>query len=325
MDEGVSGKRPMFRHRLERWIRRRGRVDPLPMTIDRRRVYVLPTKFGMFYGVLVVVMFLGALNYNNNPALLLSLLLLAAGLASLVYAHLQLSGMRIESIDAEPVHAGELLQVKIGLVASDGRMRSGLQLDCAHGHAVAATDANAIVYATLQVPTEKRGWLESGRLEVATTRPLGLACAWSWSWHGQGWLVYPAPEQDGPPLPDRGNGGQRAKPTSAGDDIHQLRPYRPGDAPRAIAWKASARATHLLTREYEQRVDADVLLDWNDVRHLPWEHAISRLAHWIELAERHDRRYGLRPPIGRPLPADRGPLHRHACLDALARLPERPG
>ncbi len=323
MDEAAPAGRRAFRHRLEGWIRRRGRVDPLPMTIDRRRVYVLPTTFGLFYGVLVAVMFLGALNYNNNPALLLSLLLLAAGLASLVYAHLQLSGLRIVSIDAEPVHAGESLQVRIGLAAGDARTRTGLQLDCSGGRAVAAVSANATTYATLRVPTVKRGWLEAGRLEVATTRPLGLACAWSWLWQEQGWLVYPAPEANGPPLPDRGDGGHRAKPASAGDDLHQLRPYRHGDAQHAIAWKASARATHLLTREYEQRVDADILLDWGDVRHLPHELAISRLAHWVELAERHARRYGLRPPLGRAIPADRGPHHRHACLEALARLPER--
>ncbi|MBW8822664.1 MAG: DUF58 domain-containing protein [Xanthomonadales bacterium] len=324
MDEAAPAGRPAFRHRLQDWIRRRGRVDPLPMMIDRRRVYVLPTTFGLFYGVLVAVMFLGALNYNNNPALLLSLLLLAAGLASLVYAHLQLSGLRVISIDAEPVHAGETLLVKIGLAADDARTRSGLQLDCAGGRAVAAVALQATTFTTLPVPTTRRGWLEAGRLELATTRPLGLACAWSWLWQGQGWLVYPAPETNGPPLPDRGDGGHRAKPASAGDDIHQLRPYRHGDAPHAIAWKASARATHLLTREYEQRIDADILLDWNDVRHLPHEHAISRLAHWVELAERHGHRYGLRPPLGRALAADRGPRHRHACLEALARLPERP-
>lgn len=324
MDDAAPAGRPAFRHRLENWIRRRGRVDPLPMTIDRRRVYVLPTTFGLFYGAMVGVMFLGALNYNNNPALLLSLLLLAAGLASLVYAHLQLSGLCVASIDAEPVHAGELLQVKIGLAASDARARTGLQLDCSDGRIVAAVLPNATAFATLPVATTKRGWLEAGRLELATTRPLGLACAWSWLWLGQGWLVYPALEVNGPPLPDRGDGGHRAKPSSAGDDIHQLRPYRHGDAQHAIAWKASARATHLLTREYEQRVDVDILLDWNDVRHLPYEHAISRLAHWVELAERHGHRYGLRPPLGRALPADRGPQHRHACLDALARLPERP-
>lgn len=324
MDEAAPAGRPPFRHRLESWVRRRGRIDPLPMTIDRRRVYVLPTRFGLFYGVMVGVMFLGALNYNNNPALLLSLLLLAAGLASLVYAHLQLSGLRVVSIDAEPVHAGETLQVKIGLAANDARARSGLQLDCSDARVVAAVTAQATTFETLPVSTTRRGWLEAGRLELATTRPLGLACAWSWLWQGQGWLVYPAPESNGPPLPDRGDGGHRAKPASAGDDIHQLRPYRHGDAQHAIAWKASARATHLLTREYEQRIDADLLLDWNDVRHLPYEHAISRLTHWVELAERHGHRYGLRPPMGKALPADRGPHHRHACLDALARLPERP-
>ena len=81
--------------------------EPLPLRIGRRRIYVLPTRFGLFYGLLVLAMVLGALNYNNNPALLLALLLGAAGLASLIASHLQLSGLQVEAITAEPVHAGE--------------------------------------------------------------------------------------------------------------------------------------------------------------------------------------------------------------------------
>ena len=60
----------------------------MPVRFDRRRVYVLPTRFGMFYAALLMAMLLGALNYNNNPALLLGLLLGGAGLASLVAAQL---------------------------------------------------------------------------------------------------------------------------------------------------------------------------------------------------------------------------------------------
>jgi hypothetical protein len=39
---------------------------------------VLPTRFGLFVATLLAAMLLGALNYNNNPALLLALLLAAA-------------------------------------------------------------------------------------------------------------------------------------------------------------------------------------------------------------------------------------------------------
>ena len=57
--------------------------EPLPVRFDRRRTYVLPTAFGLFFLVLLLTMGVGALNYNNNPALLLALVLAGTALASL--------------------------------------------------------------------------------------------------------------------------------------------------------------------------------------------------------------------------------------------------
>ena len=46
---------------LAQWARPRA-VEALPVRLDRRRVYVLPTRFGLFYAALVFTMALGALN-----------------------------------------------------------------------------------------------------------------------------------------------------------------------------------------------------------------------------------------------------------------------
>ncbi len=56
------------------------RVESLPIRLDRHRIYVLPTRFGLMLSALLLVMLLGALNYNNNPALLLTCLFAAAAL-----------------------------------------------------------------------------------------------------------------------------------------------------------------------------------------------------------------------------------------------------
>ena len=45
-----------------------------------------------------------------------------------------------------------------------------------------------------------------------------------------------------------------------GMEFHQLREYREGDPPRAIDWKATARTTRLIAREYEDEKDQRVLL-----------------------------------------------------------------
>ena len=294
--------------------------ESLPLRIDRRRIYVLPTRFGLFYGLLVLAMVLGALNYNNNPALLLALLLGTAGLASLVAAHLQLSGLQLDAVSADPVAAGQTLWLRMTFSTRDGRRRRGLRLQ--HGHAVAgaSTGEDGLADVALPLPTRQRGWLEPGRLHISTTQPLGLARAWSRAWPRQRLLVYPRAEPQPPPLPDSGEGVQHSRVHPLGDEPHQLRPYRSGDAPRTIAWKHSARRDSLVVREYERARQQDVLLDWNALRHLGHEARISRLAAWVDQAEREGRRYHLRLP-GLALGPGRGPDHRHACLRALALLP----
>ena len=290
------------------------------MQFDRRRVYVLPTRFGLFFAVLLLAMWLGALNYNNNPALMLGLLLAGAANTSLLTAHLQLTGLQVSAIDAEPVPAGAPLELRIHARADPGRARRGLRVDCGESAAVLSlVDGNG--QATLALPTHRRGWLDLERLRVSTTRPLGLARAWAYVWPDAPLLVYPAPEAHGPPLPEGTGANALARLRPTGDDVHHLRSYRRGDARRAIAWKPSARRDTLLVREYEQPVGADVVLDWRQLPDIDYEARIRRLARWIDEAEREGRRYRLDLPGQPPLGPGSGPQQRHACLRALALLP----
>ena len=312
-----------WRGRLQLLARPR-RPEPLPATLDRRRVYILPTAFGWFFLLLLLAMAVGALNYNNNPALLLALLLAGAANTSLFAAHLQLSGLQVVAIDAEPVAAGKPLQLAVHVRARPGRTRRGLRVECLGADAVLSLDGDA-GSTTLAIPTRRRGLLHPGRLRISTTRPLGLARAWAWAWPERPLLVYPAPETDGPPLPEGSGEGTQARLHAAGDDVHHLRTWRRGDSRRAIAWKPSARHGTLLVREYEQPLGADVVLDWHDVRGLAWEDRIRRLARWVDTAEREGRRWRLQLPGQPALGPARGTDHRHACLRALALMPEAGG
>ncbi|MGH8033138.1 MAG: DUF58 domain-containing protein [Luteimonas sp.] len=294
----------------------------LPALLHRRRVYLLPSGFGGFFGALLLTMGVGALNYNNNPALLLCLLLAAAAHTSLFAAHLQLSGLRVIAIDAAPVAAGVPLLVRVHARAERGRERRGLRVQHAGVASVLSLDDGS-GEATLVLPTARRGWFDLDRIRISTTRPLGLALAWAYVWPSEPLLVYPAPETDGPPLPEGSGDNAQARLHPSGDDVHHLRSYRRGDARRAIAWKPSARRDTLLVREYEQPQGADVVLDWLSVSMLPYEDRIRRLARWVDQAERDGRRYRLQLPLQPALGPAHGADHRHACLRALALLPEQ--
>ncbi len=316
----ARGRLSGLRSRLDALARPRG-PEPLPVVFDRRRIYILPTAFGMFFIALLAVMLVGALNYNNNPALLLGLLLAGAGNASLFAAHLQLSGLRVVAIDAEPVPAGAPIEIRVHLRTDPGRPRRGLRLALDEA-ATTVPLLDGAGDARLILRTHRRGWLQPGRITLSTIRPLGIARAWAYAWPADPLLVYPHPETGGPPLPQGAGDAPQARLHPAGDDVHHLRAWRRGDSRRMIAWKPSARRGALLVREYEQPQGGDVVLDWSALA-LGHEHRIRRLARWVDEAEREGRRYRLRLPQQDVGPG-RGAAHRHACLRALALLPAAP-
>jgi uncharacterized protein (DUF58 family) len=295
--------------------------EPLPARIDRRRIYILPTGFGLFLGVVLGAMLLGGLNYNNNPALLLVFVLGAVANNSFVHAHLILSGVRLRALHAEPVFAGQALALKFRFDADGARARPGLELRCGDAHATFDLAASEECEVVLEVPALRRGWLDIGRVRLSTTRPLGLARAWSWLRPDTLLLVYPALDADAPPLPASLGDGDSPRSRAHGEQPHHLREYRHGDSQRQIAWKSSARADRLLVREYESAVARDIALDWSHLPPMPYEARIRRLARWVMDAERSGSRYSLRIP-GESIASARGAEHRHACLRALALMPD---
>ncbi len=110
MNATVAGLRTRLLATAERRLpalTRLRRAEPLPVALDRRRIYVLPTGFGIAFAVLLFVMLLGALNYSNNPALLLTCLLGSAAGASLFFGFRMMSGLALVRLHAGDAHAGQ--------------------------------------------------------------------------------------------------------------------------------------------------------------------------------------------------------------------------
>ena len=64
--------------RLRAWAARRHGADALPMTINRRRIYILPTRFGLMLAALLAAMLIAALNYNSNLGLAFAFFMVVA-------------------------------------------------------------------------------------------------------------------------------------------------------------------------------------------------------------------------------------------------------
>lgn len=310
--------------RARGWLHRRlprllpgGEPEQLPLVVHRRRIYILPTRAGLFFGLLLMVMLLGALNYNNNPALLLTYLLGGVMLVAPVHTHRNLAGLRVTGCHADPVFAGQRARYLVHLANDEPRPRCAVRARGAHDADQADLPPRGKGRLRLEQPAPRRGWMAAARIRLFTEYPLGMYHAWSWLDAPGRVLVYPAPEADPPPLPFAGEGGLQGAQADREEEFAGLRDYRPGDPSRLIAWKALARTDELMSKAFHSPNRRTVWLDYRAIPGLHTEARLSRLTAWLLEAHRRQLDYGLRLPR-RELPPSHDESHRLACLEALA-------
>lgn len=309
-----------LRRRIERWIMERTPRLPGPVTISRRRIYILPTRFGCGYAVLVLVILLGAMNYSNSLAFCLAFLLAGLGLVAMHQTHGNLVNLELTFLRTTAVFAGDEAAFEIELVNPTRRPRYALDVDWVDSRLPRHVDISATerMPVLLGLPSTRRGWLRAPRFAVRTEFPLGLFRAWSWVELDQRCLVYPKPagSQRIPPSAGTGQGG--GMPGRQGqDEFAGLRPYQRGDHPRSIHWKSLPKLSRPMVKQFAETQDRTLWLDWSRLTSLSTETRLSQLTRWVLAADAQLLDYGLRLPSLQIAPAH-GRAHSQACLRALA-------
>jgi uncharacterized protein (DUF58 family) len=301
-----------------RWARRRQGVDAHAIALKRRRIYILPTRFGIVFGAMVFAMLLGSLNYGASLGFTLTFLLTGLGLVVMHHCHNNLLGATIKFLGAAPVFAGERAEFKIAVCNDAAAARFEIELtDRAYTAGPVDVASSSMEVLRIGVPTECRGWIALERFRVETRYPARFFRAWTWVHMDTRCLVYPRPAEPGLPLPHGNGGGMHGAHRAGDDDFAGLRSAAPGDPPQRIAWKAYARNDLLLLKEFSSGAGEPCLLDWELLPELDVEQRIAQLVRWCLDADIAGRSLALRLP-GQSIPLGQGPQHLAACLEALA-------
>ena len=291
------------------------------VVLVHRRVYIVPTRLGWLFGLTLVILLIGSINYSLSLGFALTFLLAGMGLAAMVHTARNLARLSVSVGRAEAVFAGEAAQFRLYLDARASFDRPAVLARhvASRSQLVVDVPADGAAEVVLAVPAARRGWLPIGRVMLETRFPLGIFRAWSYVEPDARALVYPRPERAPlpPPAAESATGTLRS-PVPGNDDYAGLRAYQLSDSPRHVAWKAVARSDDMLTKQFTGEAAAELWLDWRRLpAHVGVEQKLSRLAGWVLAAERTGVHYGLRLP-GAEIPPGRGELHRAACLQALA-------
>lgn len=299
-----------------RWV---GGDTTVPATLGLRNIYMLPTRYGMLYMVVLCAMLIGSINYNNNLGFLLTFLLGSLGLTSMILTYSMLYGLHLVSVTTMPVFAGESVEVDLRIAEID-RLRTGVWWHFkANDPVCVGLKPGKSVRVLVPVRTSHRGLFDPGWLCIGCDYPLGLFKAWTRINMGLRCLVYPRPVSVPSPHATTAlsNGKGNIAQTAGVDDFLGLTAYQPGDSPGRIHWQAYSRGRGLHTKTFADQVGAGLMLDIADIKGDDPEKKLSILCSHILRSHHQRRSFGMR--LGKQtFPGANGRAHRDRCLRALA-------
>jgi uncharacterized protein (DUF58 family) len=322
----MASLRARLLERAAAWARRRQGEDLPPVVLRARRLYILPTRAGLGFSLLLFVMLLAGLNYTNSLALLLTFTLAGFMLVGMYECQRTLQGLELIQARALDTHAGGTGLIELRFCNSHGSARRALSLQSRDGSAThfdLAAHSTDTVQLDYQAP--RRGRLVLGRIALATTAPFGLFRAWAWLHVPLTAIVYPQPA-GARALPSSGSPAGRQQLPVAGSDEEQwasLRAFNQGDNPHRIAWKVYARGGPLMVGQYEGDGGDEHLLSFAGLEDLDLEARLSQLAAWAVDCDRRGAACGLNLP-GVQLALGRGAGHQVELQRALALYGESP-
>ena len=296
--------------RFQQWVDQRS-PRAARIELNQRRIYILPTASGFFWLLMVLVIFLLAVNYQNSLAYVLCFFMLSLFLLSIIHTWRNLAGITLIAHRAQAVHAGEPL-VAVVECRPQQRSRHAIEIGWPETETVVMsfdTDHQQ----SLQTTAGKRGWFKPGRMRIESVYPLGLCRAWSWVRLDFQALVYPAPH-DRYPLPLGGSGGERV---AGFDDFAGFRQYQNTDHPSHVFWKGYARTGELLTRQLDEPDTRELWFRPEQVPDSDIEQKLSVLTAWCLHCEQQRFAYGL-TVAGQSVAPSHGALHLRQCLEMLA-------
>jgi len=290
------------------------------IALNYRNIYILPTRRGLGFVILIALLLLIAFIYNNNLVYLLSFLLISLFFITILHTVKSLQGLVISKGYNTPVYAGEFAASKITINNPTSVARYSVQVGLDKRLPLLAVDmpAQQKVPLSLAYKADKRGWLVMANPVISSCYPFGLFRAWQRLNLDSKALIYPQPSMQDCPLPENNQGqDQQGNAQKGQDDFYGLQSYQTGDSIRHIHWRAFAKGQGLYTRQYSGAQSSEIWLDYEQAMAASQEERLSIMCRWVLNADEAGIAYGFKL-AGLILEPNYGAAHSKKCLEALA-------
>lgn len=314
----VTSLQQRWRDLYRQWLRRR--IPPSPtVVLDQRRIFILPSAYGLLFLGVSAALFIAGINYENNLILAMSFFLVSLFVVGILHTFRNLAGVTLQAGGMRPGFAGASGALEVRLIPGGRKGHFSLWLSWPGSpdkEISVAPDQQQAVWLDVMLP--RRGKVRPERLRIESRYPLGFFRAWSLVDLDHWCLAWPRPVASAS-CPAAGGDedlGEHDR-LHGNEDFQGLRGYVAGDSLRAIDWKSLARGRGLNTKMFVDPSEGRLWLEWDRLSGVDVETRLSQLCWWVLELERENNPYGLRMP-GEELAPAVGPEQRQHALQMLA-------
>ncbi|PCJ88045.1 MAG: hypothetical protein COA54_04600 [Thiotrichaceae bacterium] len=307
-------KKPVFN-----FISKRSGPFDGSVTLTRDRVYIVPTKAGLMFALLLLTLLIGSINYEKNLGFILTFLLAGVGNIALLSTWRNIAGLELKRTQSQAVFAGEEAIFSVQLI--NPQLIDRYSIAISHNgkeYSVLDCAANSTSQIQFKVPGKTRGLLNPEKFRLYTEFPTGLFVAWTWVDLSMSCLVYPSPDQNTTISSfEHNNDGDNDSPNKGQENFSQLRKYQHGDNINHISWKVLAKTDELFSKEFYGSSPLTNWINWDEIPAKNNEQRLSIMTTLIINAENNNQHYGLKLP-NKTIQPSGGTSHYHHCLSTLA-------
>lgn len=306
-------------NRLQKWLLRRVNKEAHTV-LNGRRVYILPTREGVIFAIMLLVMLAAATNYNNALVFFFTFLITGVAVISMHMTQKNLLGLDFSISHTQPVFCYESLQIPVSIHQTnpvyDHNYCVAIKLGTRQQYADIIRGQKTQLH--LSFATEKRGRANIPPMEISTIYPFGLFRAWANVELECDGIIYPAIAETCEFKPQAGLDNEGKSSEGRGyDDFSGFKTYQPGESLRHVHWKAYAKGQGMLSKTFAGGNTQKYWVSWHDIDAAGVEDRLRKLCKVLVDAENRGDQYGLVLPT-ETIAIEHGYQHLHQCLKALA-------
>jgi len=308
--------------RLQKYLQKRIKYQDV-FTLSNNKIYILPTKAGLFFALILFLMLITAINFNNSLIYLLTFFLASLAISSMFYTQKSLLGLSFQAGIASPVFCDQLSQIPLNISFAPNYQPLPACINIKLENFSLTIDIleqqEAVI---LPIKTQMRGYVKIPIITISSIFPFGLFNAWSNIKLSNQSIVYPLAIKSDYAVKLTSTGANLGKQNSNNkgmEDFSGLDKFVPGQSLKQVHWKAYAKQQGMYIKNFSGSSISDRY--WFEIEmfepSISLEQRLKYLTYFIIQADKNGDSYGLK--LGnQSIAINNGSSHQHQCLKALA-------